>query len=78
MMFDNVLGNQNIVLGRQETFLWRFEQEVAKKNFQTPSSKNWRRGGQFEWKFFAGNFFWVLFFSLIFQYPLKSLVVNVL
>ena len=33
MMLDNVLGDQSIVLGRQETFLWRFEVEFHSLKF---------------------------------------------
>ena len=36
MMFDNVLGNQNIVLGRQENFSWRLEVEFHSLNFSEP------------------------------------------
>ena len=36
MILDNVLGNQNIVLGRQETFLWQFEVEFHSLNFSEP------------------------------------------
>ena len=35
-MLDNALGNQNIVLGRQENFLWRFEVEFHSLNFSKP------------------------------------------
>ncbi len=33
MMFDNVLDNQSIVLGRLENFLWRFEVEFHSQLF---------------------------------------------
>ena len=36
MMLNNVLGNQNIVLGRQENFLWLFEDEFHSLNFSEP------------------------------------------
>ena len=36
MMLDNVLGNQNIVLGRQGNFLWWFEVELHSLNFSEP------------------------------------------
>ena len=36
MMLKNVWGNQNIVLGRQENFLWWFEDEFHSLNFSEP------------------------------------------
>ena len=63
-------------LSKKEKIWYGRFKRLLKKNFQTPSSKNWRRG-QFFWKTFPEIFLGVIFF-LIFQYPLESLVVNVL